>query len=668
MKRFIISWLVLTLFLLCGYASAEAQEFFESEGWRYTLRSDGSAEIVGDYWYKDADYDNLPTELDGHIVTAIGDFAFSQTLTAVSIPNCITDLGENPFADCVPEIISVPEDHPTLRVIDGVLFDKRDGRLIRYPYRLDATEYSIPQGVRSIDSKAFFGCANLLRIDIPDSVEKIGSFAFENNFELSSITIPDSVVSIGDNPFLSCTSLTEIVVSADQPALAVIDGILYSKADKRLVYYPSGLQKEFYTIPEGIITVGAHAFNGNPTLCEVDIPDSVKEIGDNAFRNCFSLTGTELPDGLTRIGECAFTGCHELFSIVIPGGIKTIDDHAFQACIGLRRVTLNEGVEKVGEWTFADCNILEEISLPNSLTAIGENAFTRCKELAQISLPQGITTLGRQAFSSCASLTRVDIPDTVVEIPEGVFWNCGSLEALTVSPDNPGLAVIDGALYSKADKKLLLYPAGLTRNTFQIPEGIRIIGTYAIGNNSLEQIVFPNTVTTIDPEAIVDCINLMDISLPEGLETIGDEAFRGSIALTEIRLPDSLTAVGANPFMQCPNLVHISVSPDHTQLALIDGVLFSKTDKRLICCPEALRKETYEIPEGIRLIGEGAFYGNRTLAELTVPESVEEIGQDAFKECYDISLIVPRNSVAVEYCKKYGLEYNYTDANNWLND
>lgn len=77
----------------------------------------------------------------------------------------------------------------------------------------------------------------------------------------------------------------------------------------------------------------------------------------------------------------------------------------------------------------------------------------------------------------------------------------------------------------------------------------------------------------------------------------------------------------------------VKVAKDHPYLATISGVLFGKTDRKLIAYPAALGGTSYAVPAGIVTVGDAAFAGCTTLREITVPDSVGVIGDGAFDGC-----------------------------------
>lgn len=157
---------------------------------------------------------------------------------------------------------------------------------------------------------------------------------------MTSITIPDSVTTIGISPFANCSGLKRIIVSADHPTLATIDGVLFEKTTKTLICYPRARTSTTYTIPQGIKVIGASAFTFCVSLTSITIPDSVTSIGDYAFHECKSLTGITIPDSVTSIGESAFFGCVSLTSITLPSSVTSIEDDTFDCCTSLTSITV----------------------------------------------------------------------------------------------------------------------------------------------------------------------------------------------------------------------------------------------------------------------------------------------------------------------------------------
>lgn len=413
---------------------------------------------------------------------------------------------------------------------------------------------------------------------IPETLDghRVTSISSQGNFygnETYTVTIPDCLTEIPVNPFTGLYELTQINVSPDHPSLASIEGVLYSKSDKRLVSYPRGVSWMSFSVPDGI-----------------------KTIGENAFM-------------------CA--------------------------------------------------RYLEELFFPDSLEAINAHAFDSC-ELLELTLPESIKMVGDHAFSFCNELKTVEIQGINVQLGDYAFQPCGSLRGFYVSPDATELASIDGVLYNKAEKCLIDYPAGNGLQSFTVPEGIQTIGEHAFFScYDLFMISLPESCTCIKREAFTGCDSLNTIELPNTLTTIEDYAFSGC-GFSRIWLPESVVEVGANPFINCYQLIEIQVSPESERLATIDNVLFDKKEKALICYPCELSYTTYEIPEGIIRIGNFAFPASNYLELIIIPETVTSIDESALEYLY-CKIRVTRDSYAAKYCKEHNLDYEYTNANDWLN-
>ena len=271
MKRLLlVCVMILCLMPLGGWAEATANVSLVCGDYTYILLEDGTAEITA--YSGNAEDLVIPGMLDGKPVSILGimAFAFNNSLTHVTIP-------------------------------DSVI---------------------------CIDDEAFVACRNLISVSIPDSVKRIGDSVFVGCFNMTTIRLPDSVTDIGANPFRECR-VTEIVVSPNHPALYVIDGVLFSHTDNRLICYPFSRQDTEYAIPQGTRIIGSDAFSYSYQLRSVTIPSSVTEIGDFAFINCWNLVDLTLPDSVSNIGDGAFRECRKLAPLMIPESVIRIGRWAF---------------------------------------------------------------------------------------------------------------------------------------------------------------------------------------------------------------------------------------------------------------------------------------------------------------------------------------------------
>ena len=166
----------------------------------------------------------------------------------------------------------------------------------------------------------------------------------------------------------------------------------------------------------------------------VDIPQGVTSIGNHAFEECFALEEVTIPQSVTSIGLIAFGGCCKLTTLSlgenVETNIETIGDDAFYYCIELESVTIPQSVTSIGNDAFGQCHDLQSLTIKDAATSIGHRAFLGCTSLETISLGENIKTIGYHAFNSCTSinLTNVTIPENVTTIRPGTFDYCTHLE------------------------------------------------------------------------------------------------------------------------------------------------------------------------------------------------------------------------------------------------
>ena len=196
-------------------------------------------------------------------VTSIGNYAFYKcsNLTNIDIPNSVTSIGNGAFQNC-----------------SGL------------------TSVTIGNGVTSIGGYAFSGCIGLTSVTIPNSVTSIEYGAFSGCSGVTSVTIGNGVTSIEQNAFSGCSGLTSVHISD----IAAWCNIAFSDGST-----------------SNPLPFAHHLYLNNEEITNLVIPNSVTNIKYAAFQECTGLTSVVIPDSVTSIGGSAFYNCSNLTSVTV---------------------------------------------------------------------------------------------------------------------------------------------------------------------------------------------------------------------------------------------------------------------------------------------------------------------------------------------------------------
>ena len=375
-------------------------------------------------------------------VISIGNHAFSvcTSLQSVIIPKSVTLLGDAVFNLC-PNLTLTLSYESSFKLINGLLIDN-SGRLICCINHSKCI--SIPECVTTIGERAFYKCLKLQSIIIPDSVTAIGDYAFSLCSSLQSVEMSQSLNSIGNEAFSDCSSLKfvsipDFVTTIGYRAFSECLSLQTVSIPELVTVLQEGTFRGCsslmsVSLPKSMNTIGEGAFYECSSLKSVSIPDSVISIGNCAFLECESLQSISIPKSMNTIGEAAFYRCSSIESISIPDSVTSIGDSAFSGCTSLKTVSISKSVTRIGYGTFKRCFLLQSVIIPNSVTTIGNEAFSYCESLKGVTIPDSVSIIGKDAFYSCKSLQNVSFPNSLTLIGKGAFWGCDSLPSAAL-PD-----------------------------------------------------------------------------------------------------------------------------------------------------------------------------------------------------------------------------------------
>lgn len=393
-------------------------------------------------------------------------------------------------------------------------------------------------------------------------------------------------------------------------------------------------------------------FQNYQTLRKITLPDTIKSI-DAAFYGCEQLSEIKLPDQLQVIGRSAFSYCSSLESIHLPSSVEVIKENAFYLCDSLTSIQFPSSLKKIGKGAFTYCNSLKSILLPSGLEEIGSTAFQWCSCLNDVRLEEGNDNLclenGILYNAAKTDLIRVfDLQCRKIELEKGVqrieayaFLECDNLRSI-VLPNT--LEFIDD--YAFMGLKQL--------QNLVIPESVTEIGMEILYGSAIYSLEINGPIQDLN-NICRNCGNLGQVSLPDGLRTVS--GFKGCSSLKKIILPESVETLEKNAFfnsgilsitipsgtisiqegaLSAPSLEKIIVAEDNACFYSRSEGLYNKEHVLLVGCVQG---GEIQISEGCYRIGENAFWNNKQIQKIKIPDTVKEIGFCAFSGCSNLTSI-----------------------------
>ena len=431
---------------------------------------------LGDYAFYECELLESVTLPEG--MRSIGNSCFSgcKNLQDIQLPSYNFDMGTNAFANCVKlETIDLPDNLKYIN--DGTFWNCK---LLQ--------EIELPSSVKTIGKQAFYKCRSLLSCTFPDKLTYIGEEAFYDCRALAVITLPETSylttrqtggaykkefevecyidkdafslcdslvqvdlpahVTISPTAFAKCDALQEISVDRLHTSYTAIDGVLYTLDQTELILYPTGAERQSFTVPDTVRWIDERAFAGNEHLETVVIGENVESIRAGCFKECTALKQITLNDKLTYIGSKAFYNCSSLTSITIPASCY-METNSLLSCSALKEILVdarnrNYRSEDGILFDYVQKKLLqypsdkpgESYDVPDTVETISGYAFDGSSHLQTVTLPDSVTQIESRAFANCSELKEITLTDSVKTMANEVFYGIEKSVRLIVKAES----------------------------------------------------------------------------------------------------------------------------------------------------------------------------------------------------------------------------------------
>lgn len=287
---------------------------------------------------------------------------------------------------------------------------------------------------------------------------------------------------------------------------------------------------------------------------------------------------------------------------------------------------------KIKEYIGKDKNV----KIPKSIngkkvTAIGACAFYGNTKIKSVTLPKGITTIEEYAFTGCKNLGKMQIPSTVTEFGKKALKSTSWLNS---KKKKSSLVIVNG----------ILIDGSSCGKAVTIPKGVKKISSYAFANaKKLEAVKVQNGVKEIGSYAFEKCSKLKSVQIPKSVNSFGSSAFDETTWLNNMRKKNPLVIV---------NHVVVDGKSCKGEITIPEGVKvigegafadYYYDDLDYAILPQVT---DIVISEGVTEIQSGAFYGCTKLKSIKLPDTINSIGDEAFFGCEVLEdLEIPENSL-----------------------
>lgn len=247
-------------------------------------------------------------------------------------------------------------------------------------------------------------------------IEELADFAFNCDDQVTKITVGKDVKKLSGKSFYSCWALQYVEIDDANPNYCDLDGVVYTKDMKEIVYYP--IDHDRY------LRLNNKDLNGKPYAEIGKDKDTGEErqisnLVDDDGREMEELWGTS-----EKYDEKYFDDYnHKIRTYVIPSSVEKIGDLCF-TYVNINYVYIPEGVKEIGSMGFFDSGNIWEFNSYTYDKPVTDTTYNAVKtfKTQYKSLPEGLEKIGSDCFTKDKGINYMYIPSSVKEIGHHAFW------------------------------------------------------------------------------------------------------------------------------------------------------------------------------------------------------------------------------------------------------
>ena len=382
----------------------------------------------------------------------------------------------------------------------------------------------------------------------------------------------------------------------------VLTGRCYNSVYNNGIEY-AGFEYPIYISYDNNLTVGKNNINieilGKEATAVLEIVAAKETFKYNEFEDGIVITG--MTDRSVK-------------TITIPSTInnKPVIGIAYLGAGNVKEIVVSDSVKFLSKGWLSNCRNVEKVTIGSAVEQIGVDIieYGKIKNIEVSANNPNFKSIDGIVYSKDGKTLIVypiekgytyNVPATVANIDVLFDYDIYTDVEIVIPATSTNFVTVDGVTYN-ADKTKILFSDKEKTGNYVMPDTVTSINNYAFEGSKIESLTISKNVNEIVYGVFANCSSLKTVTMPDSVKTIKYSAFSNCEALKTVTLSKSLEFIGSYVFRNCKSLNQIS------------------------------------LPEGLKTMGDSVFTSSG-LTSVVLPGSITEMGEFVFEYCKDLKSV-----------------------------